>query len=492
VHAGARPKAAPEYIGATNRANRRCARLADYDELIEAAVADERRVEAELDRAAALLEDLRRARRELPHTRPVARAAEAVGTHAALLARAREEVPLARRALATAIADLAAKTRQPRQATAARRRPPERSKLDYAEAEAALDEANRLQQALEEEFRTLEETLQADVQHFLEQIRKTERLIKAAQQAYAELDRQARTEHDNATAADRDLRNGRQSLAEAIGQLYEQAAQFGDYARPDLRPLVGVTTPVPWPGPATWPAAERASADLTALLTSEGVTSEGAAVEPGAIRGVLPADVTEILDSFTVATRGGRQVTEGTLKNTADRMSVALKDFTEALAACDEDYRVDWEPRAVVTVHVIDDEGRKPVARFATRIADRAADQGVLLEDRERKASMSYRLRSHSRSTPGSAAREGLGTYDTRLPMSSGIAVGIRWGSPTRSPTASAPRPVCSSATRLARNGSPSCAACREITMSTGQATRATTGRPWPTCSTTGPGTRSS
>ncbi len=148
----------------------------------------------------------------------------------------------------------------------------ERSKLDYAEADAALDEANRLQQALEEEFRTLEETLQADVQHVLGQIRETERLIKAAQQAYAELDRQARTEHDNATAADRDLHNGRQSLSEAIGQLYEQAAQFGDYARPDLRPLVGVTTPVPWPDPATWPAAERASADLTALLSSEGVT----------------------------------------------------------------------------------------------------------------------------------------------------------------------------------------------------------------------------
>ena len=40
-----------------------------------------------------------------------------------------------------------------------------------------------------------------------------------------------------------------------------------------------------------------------------------------------------------------RQVTEGTLKNTADRMSVALEDFTEALAVCDEDYRVDFELR---------------------------------------------------------------------------------------------------------------------------------------------------
>ena len=43
-------------------------------------------------------------------------------------------------------------------------------------------------------------------------------------------------------------------------------------------------------------------------------------------------------------------------------MSVALKDFTDALAACEGDYRVDWEPGAVVIVIVIDDEGRKPVS----------------------------------------------------------------------------------------------------------------------------------
>jgi hypothetical protein len=472
VHAGARPKAAPEYIGATNRANRRRARLAEHDELIVATVADERRVEAELDRAATLLADFRRARRELPDTRPVARAAEAVGTHAALLARAREEVTIARRDLDTATAELDGKTRQLRQAAAERRMPTdgeqvdaiaraaaefegaatqlhaerarlgqaeedlaeraatiERGKLEYAEAEAALDEADRLQQALEEEFRTLEETLQADVQYVLEQLRETERAIKAAQQAYAGLDRQARTEHDNATAADRDVRNGRQSLAEAVGQLHEQAAQFADYARPDLRPLIGVATAVRWPATASWPAAERASDDLVALLTSDGTAHDPAA----AVRGALPASVTEILGAFTAATRGGRQVTEGTLKNTADRMSVALKDFTEALAACDEDYRVDWEPGAVVTVHVIDDEGRKPVAQFATRIAERAADQGVLLEDRERKvledellASLAQQI--HDRVLAARDLTRDMNADTRSKPMSSGIAVGIRWG----------------------------------------------------------------
>jgi hypothetical protein len=86
VQAGARPKAAPEYIGATNRASRRRARLAEYDELIAQTAELQQRLAAEHERAAGLLEDFRRARRELPDTRPVAQAAEAAGTHAARLA----------------------------------------------------------------------------------------------------------------------------------------------------------------------------------------------------------------------------------------------------------------------------------------------------------------------------------------------------------------------------------------------------------------------
>src|SRR5580693_817654 len=66
VHAGARPKAAPEYIGATNRASRRRARLAELDEHIARTAAEEKRLTEDLGRAAGQLDDLRRARRELP------------------------------------------------------------------------------------------------------------------------------------------------------------------------------------------------------------------------------------------------------------------------------------------------------------------------------------------------------------------------------------------------------------------------------------------
>jgi hypothetical protein len=87
-----------------------------------------------------------------------------------------------------------------------------------------------------------------------------------------------------------------------------------------------------------------------------------------------------------------------------------------------------WVLRAVVTVHVIDDEGRKPVAQFATRIAERAADQGVLLEDRERKVLEDELLAALAQQIHGRvlAARDLTRDMnaDTRSkPMSSGIAV---------------------------------------------------------------------
>ncbi len=500
-HVGARPKQAPEYIGATNRAARRRARLSVQDELIARAAEREQELTARLEAAAALLDDFKqahrelddfkRARRELPATQDIATAAQAVSRHSVLLAKAREDVATARKALDSAIAELDAKTRQLRQAAAERRMPTvsdqvdaiaraaaefedaakalhaeraalaqaeedlaerteaiERARLEYAEAEAAFEAAERLQAALEEEFRALEEALSADVQRVLAQIKEAERGITAAQKAYNELDAVARAEHDKVITAGTSLRNARESLAGAVRTLHEQASGFGEYARADLRSLIGVQEAPHWPDAAQWPDPDRASEELAASLQGappqQGSPGPGAAGEPvadldldsaaSAVRAVLPPGVPPILDAYAVATRGGRQVTEGTLKNAADRMSTGLKDFEQALEACDEDYRVDWEPggSGLVIVNVIDDEGRKPVAEFATRIAERAADQGVLLEDRERKVLEDELLAGLARQIHGRviAARDLTRDMDadTRSkPMSSGITVGIRW-----------------------------------------------------------------
>ncbi len=477
-HAGARPKAAPEYIGATNREIRRRARLAEQDQLIARSADLERRLAGDLERAGTLLEDFRRARKELPSAAPVVQAAEAVSTQAALLARARDELAGARKAHDAAIAEVEAKSRSLRQAAAQRRMPTEAEQVDaisraaadfedaarqlhgervklaqaeddlaeqtktidrlnaeYSEAERALAEREGEQRALEAEFRTLSETLGADVRAVLEEIRGTEKLIKTAAEAYRLRGEEAVSASKRAARAEENLASGRESLAQAIGELHTQAGEFGQYARAELRPLVGVTQVGPWPDAARWPDADDACDDLTAALTAE--PDETAQASATLVGRVFPAGVAEILDGFAAATRGGRQVTDGMLKNTADRMSTGLKDFTEALSACDEDYRVDWEPGGVVTVHVIDDEGRKPVAEFAARIADRQADQGILLEDRERKvledellAGLAQQI--HDRVV---AARDLVREMDadTRSkPMSSGIAIGIRWAQSDR------------------------------------------------------------
>ena len=103
-----------------------------------------------------------------------------------------------------------------------------------------------------------------------------------------------------ATAAEAELRGQRQSLAEAVGQLYEQAGLFGEYARPDLRPLAGVTATAPWPDPARWPDPAHASEDLVALLTG---TEEPSGDPAAAVRGLLPPGAAEILGAFAEAIR---------------------------------------------------------------------------------------------------------------------------------------------------------------------------------------------
>jgi chromosome segregation ATPase len=76
----------------------------------------------------------------------------------------------------------------------------ERLTAEYAESQRALAWREHAQQALEEEFRTLQETLGADVQQVLEQIREAEKLITAASDAYREFDEQAHRESTQGSA----------------------------------------------------------------------------------------------------------------------------------------------------------------------------------------------------------------------------------------------------------------------------------------------------
>jgi len=488
VHLGARPKLVPEYIGATYRASRRRARLAERDAAIAGMATEERQLAEKLMRSQSRLADFGTAQRQLPDVKPVATAVQNVSNQGTLLAAARADLGAARRALDSAIAAADGKSRLLHQAGAARNMPTaidrvdaietaigdfaatasklaaERAKLTqtagdlaertgtierltglHSERARALAARERTHAALVEELETLEATISAGARQVLAQIGETEDLLAKAKSEREKKEKLRSAEHDRASRADQDLRNGRDSLTGAVSELHEQARAFGPYARSDLKPLIGVTSEVSWPPDGWWPAPDAVAAELASLLMEQAAAPDApdgtgsgdadAGSGPPAVMfarsAALPAGVAELLDAFHGATRG-RAVSEGTLKNTAERMSVALKEFTESLAVCDEDYRVEWDPAGVVSVHVMDADGRHPVATFAARIAGRAQDQGILLAERERAVLEDELLTGlaqqiHSRVVTARDLVRDMNADTRSKPMSSGLAVGIRW-----------------------------------------------------------------
>ena len=242
--------------------------------------------------------------------------------------------------------------------------------------------------------------------------------------------------------AERDLSHGRSALAAAMGELVTQAAAFEPYTQADLRPLLEVTESAPWPAAAQWPDAQRVADELVDRLMAgdeapgngtpgNGTTAEGTDPEQ-VIREVLPGAAAAVLDAFAAATRAGRAVTDGVLKGTVDRMWTAYRDFETSLKSGEDGYQADLAGDAPFYVDVVTSEGRVPAASFARKIAEDVENQGILLEQRERTVLEDSLLTAlaqqiHSRVL---AARDLVDQMDadTRSkPMSSGMAVGIRW-----------------------------------------------------------------
>ena len=532
VHVGARPKVAPEFIGATNRSNRRRARLAAYDETIARLAAEDAATAAELARLRTLLADFKLAQRELPAAGPLVSAVKRVADHAILLTVARTTEGEARKALEGASAEVDARRRRLRQAAAERGMPAtadavdavaqavedfttaagrldatrqnaafldndldgrrahlERLHVEHAEDAETLSAKEKGHRAATEELAERERALDAPLKEVLAQISEIEKLIEAADREFERQRAEASREDRVLVNAEADLRNGRKLVAEAMSALFEQAASFAPYAHRDLRVLLGVADTRPWPADAAWIPESAGQAVVDALSGAASVTATGAAtaasaptatgavpprtaatmsetaadstptatspststtttsaasvgaagngsagpVEPGAaVRGAFPAGVIELLEAFRAEVGGGRPVAESTLKSAAGRMSDALRTFGDALASCAADYRLDYDPTGVVTVFVIDEDGRNPVAVFARRVAERAREQGVLLEDRERTVLEDELLTGLAQQIHGRvlAARDlvrGMNADTRSRPMSSGTAIGIRW-----------------------------------------------------------------
>ncbi|GAA3819695.1 hypothetical protein GCM10022226_45150 [Sphaerisporangium flaviroseum] len=469
-HLGRRPKAAAEYIGATNRAARRLLRVAEYDRLIAAHAETRKALAEETERLGGLVADFGRARKELPETGLIVTAARAVADRATRLAVARARLDEERKQADGAVAEVGAASRRLRQSAAElvmprdprevdavaqslddllraaealcaerekaataradlveREESIERLSQEQAEGEAAVGAREAAHAVLAERLETLERTFDADLKEVLRQIAETEDLIAQARAIRDEQDRGATAEREAEVLAGADLEHGRESLTGAFVSMTEQIAEFLPYTQADLRPLVGVTDPTPWPLEDHPQGPEQTGKSVADLMLADPPPDPLEAV-----RATLPGDALAIIDAYDSATRGGRAVTDATLKSTLDRVSNALRDFQAALENCQEDYRLDWEPGAVLTVHVIDADGRGPVSAFARSVAERAEEQGVLLEDRERTVLEDELLTGlaqqiHSRVVAAKELVRGMNADTRSKPMSSGTTIGIRW-----------------------------------------------------------------
>ncbi len=475
-HLGARPKTAPEYIGATNRAHRRRARLAAYDTAIAEQQESRDTAEAELERLGALLTGFQHARAQIPTIEPVLAAVRQVAQAATLLAAARETQEQRRRDVDTAVAEVDACRRRLRQVGAERAMPTtsdgvetvaaavddfaataerlhgERAQAatgenDLADRRAAIDRQRdqhtadsqaleakqRDHHAAEEEFTAREQAMAAPVREVLSQVTELEeqRIPRVGAQ-YEDANQRAIAAHDQAVKAETVVENQRETLGEVLGHLFERARASAPFAHGELRALLGVATELEWPTDPEWPAPGEAAEALVAALTAPESTDGGH--DPARrVNAVLPDGVAELLGAFHDELGAVEQtVTDSALKNASQRMSTALRTFQEALDACSGDYRLDHDPSGVVTVHVHDEAGRNPVATFARRIATRVEEQGVLLEEKERGVLEDELLSGlaqqiHDRVLTAKDLVVEMNRDTRSRPMSSGTAVGIRW-----------------------------------------------------------------
>lgn len=465
---GARPKTAPEFIGATNRAQRRRERLEACDARLGELTRQREQTTGRLDRATELLEAFTRARGALPATASIDLAVRRVAERSALLASARAESEERRRELDAAVAEVDAHRHQVRTVAGERAMPvqPEavdgvaRAVDDFLQTARALhgarteaerrttdldgrrETAARLRDRLEQdrerhEERTREheravaelaakqEGISAPVQELMAELQQVGEDLHKARAQHQRVQKEASTAHEAMIRADEKLAGGHRALTDALALLFEQAEALAALTSADLRTIIGADTGPVWPDRHLWPTAERAAEQV--LVADPG--------DPGAaVRAVLPGQAAEVLDAFTAAVGSGPAVTEDRLKSASTGMSNTLRVFQDTLGGDAEGYRVDHDLGAsgVITVYVNDETGRNPVSAFARVIAERVEEQGALLADEERGvledeliAGIAQQIHERVRAARDLVA--GMDRDTRSRPMSSGTRIGIRW-----------------------------------------------------------------
>ncbi|MEV6344044.1 TIGR02680 family protein [Actinoplanes sp. NPDC051851] len=431
-----------EYIGATARAARRAARIAECDQRIAALDADLARVEKDREARRERLAEVGAAGTALPARTAITQAERALDRAATLLRVRREAAHEAAGRLDAAVAQQAAAGTALRRAVAERSLPVDRldatgAALDrfdrlgievrhahetaertgvaadeaaerHAEAEERAEaaagtarEARFRHAEKDEELRTLTAAIGAEAAQVLADVARTEQDVAAAETVLSA----ARDAHTSAlqhqAGAQARVQLGETAVAEAALEAAREAVRLRPYAQTDLLGLMRC------PPHLRWPTTETAESDLD------------------------PAVVT-LHEAILAATRE-LSPTESSLKQSATRLTSALTELQAQLPAAGLDHRPEWDTdEGVIVVRVADEQGMTPVAHFAERIAGERRDQEQLLTDAEQRVFEDALLgqlagQIHRRTIE---ARDLVGEMDDQMRlrrMSSGLTVGVGW-----------------------------------------------------------------
>ncbi len=444
VTAGAHHKDRAEYIGATARARRRAARIAECEARIAGLTELVGGLDRKLDGLADTLSTFAQAHAALPRTTAIAAALRAHSQAIGELRSARagadgaqsgydESVAactVTERALRRTAVDHAIEWEQADRVEAATRRfETTASDLTGRRREATqqngiiADSRGRLEQAVEEErsyagterearrrhteeaakLNALQGAVGKEAEEVMAQIEEAERSITAAQSAEHSA-RSAEVEAIKAaSAAAERVSSGRRALDVALEEERATARGLAPFAARELLDVLKCP-----PGLA-WPAQE-------ADWAGDG----------------LPQAVIGVHEAILEATRD-LTPTETSLKISTTRLTRALEDLQAQLAASGQDYHPEWDSAdGVIVVRIADEQGPLPVGAFAERIAVARRDQQLLLTESEQRIledALLARLAQqiHERTVDAKDLISRMNTEMRSRKMSSGKTVGVRW-----------------------------------------------------------------
>jgi uncharacterized protein (TIGR02680 family) len=444
ITAGQHGKAHAEYIGATARARRRAARIAECDAQIAELTGQ---VTALDQRAQALTQTLGEfgdARRELPPTGQIASAQREHNRAAGHLRSARHAAEQAQAAFDESVAAVTVTERALRRVAAEHALPPQdadrveeatrrfesttrdlqaRHREQERQAEAAAAAGDRLDHAAQEEqaasaahrsahrrhveedakLQALRDTVGVEAQQVLARIGDAEE-EQAAAQAAEKAAREAELSAVKAAAAGAErVAKGREALGVALAEELATARGLAPFAARELLDVLQCP-----PGLA-WPATQEEWA-----------------------QGGLPRSVRSIHEAILTATRG-LTATETWQKSSTTRLTRALEELQAQLAAAGQDYHPEWDsPDGVIIVRIADEQGPLPAAAFATRISQARKDQQLLLSDSEQRIledALLTRLAQqiHERTVDARDLIRAMNKEMRDRTMSSGKRVGVSW-----------------------------------------------------------------